>query len=470
MLSTVSPSTTPSLRLLAAAAAAALLGGCAATLPSVPPRSAPATPAAWSALPQAAAPLAGDPWRGFDDPQLNSLVREALAANTDVLSAQAQLRRARALRDAADAALKPVAGVSASASRSRTPPLPSSNAVKLGFDASWEADLFGANAHAAAAAAADAEAQAATLEATRLAVAGEVVLDYLQLRGTQARVKLAQANLAAQEETAQIARWRAQAGLATALDVAQAESAVEQTRAQLPPLAASAAQSRHALAVLSGRAPAELDALLSPTAALPAPPTGLSLDLPADTLRRRPDVHAAEAQWQAAAERVAQKQAERLPQVSLSGSLGWTAVSLASLGSSAAAASLLAGVSQPLFDGGARTAALQAQQASFEAAGFAYAASVRTALQDVEDGIAQLDATRGRLQALRSAERAAQDAALLATQRYASGIVDFQVVLDTQRTLLNVQDSAASAQTDWVSAHVRLLKALGIAPAQENGS
>jgi len=450
--------------------AAAVLAGCATQAPPGPPLAGIEAPAAWSAALPVAPTSAGDPWRDFADPLLQGLVADALAANTDVLSAQAQLRRARAARDAAAAALLPVLDASASAGRSRTPPLPTQNSFRAGFDASWEPDLFGANHHADAAAAADEQASAASLAATRLAVAGEVALGYLQLRGTQARLALAQANLVSQEETLQIARWRSQAGLATALDVAQAQSAVEQTRAQVPTLQSSAAQSRHALAVLTGRPPAALEGQLAQAASLPEPPTSLTLDLPAATLRRRPDVMASERQLQAAAERVAQRQAQMRPQLSLQGSLAWSALTLGSLGSNAAAASLLAGLSQPLFDGGARDAALRQQQATFDAARASYAASVLAALQDVEDSVAQLGAARQRLDALRSAEQAARDAALLATQRYASGIVDFQVVLDTQRTLLSVQDSAASAQTDWVSGHVRVLKALGIAPAEEKKS
>ncbi len=446
------------------------LGGCATRPPEVPAVGGVVVPEAWSTTLANTAPSA-DLWRGFADPLLAQLLNDALAANTDVLQAQAQLRRARADRDTAATALLPTLNASGSAARGRTPPLRTTNSFKAGFDASWEPDFFGVNDHLAAAAQLDAEATAATLDATRLAVAGELALDYLQLRGTQERLALARANLAAQEQTLQIARWRAQAGLATALDVAQAESSVEQTRAQIPTLQGSAAQSRHALAVLSGRAPAALDRQLNAAAALPAPPAGLGLDLPAATLRRRPDVMASERQLRAAAERVAQRQAERLPQMQIQASLAWTALSLASLGGSAAAASLGASINQPLFDGGRREARLLSQQASFDAAQQSYVASVLGALRDVEDSLSQLDAARQRLDALRSAERAAQDAALLATQRYASGIIDFQVVLDTQRTLLGVQDSAASALTDWVSGHVRVLKALGIAPAltvQEN--
>lgn len=455
-----------------AAAAALLLAGCATQAPTVPPLAGVAVPPAWSGGDTAApnpAPTSAL-WRGFGDATLDGLIADALAANTDIQAADARLRQARATRDAASAALGPTLNASASAGRSRTPPAGAGNSLKAGFDASWEPDFFGVNAHAAAAANADAEASAATLAATRLSVAGEVALDYLALRGTQARLAIANANLTAQQETLQIARWRAQAGLATALDVSQAETSALQTLAGIPTLQASAAQSRHALAVLTGRTPAALDSLLGPTAALPQPPAGLGADLPAATLRRRPDVLAAEQQLRAAAERVAQQDAASRPQLALQASVAWSALTLSGLGTQAAAASLLGSATQPLFDGGQRRATLSAQQAAFDAARASYAASVLAALQDVEDALAQLKAASERLQALRRAEQAAKDAALLATQRYASGIVDFQTVLDTQRTLLGVQDSAATAQTDWASGHIRVLKALGIAPPQEKTS
>ncbi len=450
-------------------AATLLLAGCATRAPEVTPLAGVAIPEAWSSGPTAAMPGAAL-WRGFGDSTLDRLIADALIANTDVLAAAARLRQARATRDAAAAALGPTLSATASAGRSRTPPAAAGNAAKAGFDASWEPDFFGANTHAAAAAEADAAASAATLAATELSVAGEVALDYLALRGTQARLAIAQANLAAQSETAQIVRWRAQAGLATALDVAQAETAVGQTRAALPTLQASAAQSRHALAVLTGRTPAALDGLLGPDTALPQPPTGLGADLPAATLRRRPDVLAAEKQMEAAARRVARQDAASRPQLALQASVAWSALTLGALGTQGAAVSLLGSATQPLFDGGQRKATLAAQQAAFDAARASYAASVLAALQDVEDALAQLAAGKDRLQALRSAEQAARDAALLATQRYASGIVDFQTVLDTQRTLLGVQDSAATAQTDWASGHIRVLKALGIAPPRETSS
>lgn len=420
-----------------------------------------AAPAAWSSpVPAGRTPLAGW-WRGFGDPLLVELVAAAEQANTEVRSAQANLARARALRDAAAAGLGPVLSASVSAQRSEGGGRAGSTLYSAGFDAAWEPDVFGAVGHGVAASDADARASAAALAATQVSVAAEVAMGYLQLRGVQARLALARENLALQEQTLQITQWRTQAGLASSIELAQARTAVEQTRAQLPLLQASAAQAAHALGVLTGQAPEALLPRLGIAAALPGPPAELEIAIPVRTLRQRPDVLAAEAQLQAAAERVAQADAERRPTLQLRASLAWDALTLGSLGSTAAARSLVASLAQPVFDGGQRKAQLAAQQAGFEAAQQAYTARVLAALQEVEDALVALEASRARIAALAAAAESARLAAQLAGQRHASGLVDFQVVLETQRTLLGAQDNLASAQTDWATDHVRLYKALG---------
>jgi NodT family efflux transporter outer membrane factor (OMF) lipoprotein len=447
-----------------AIAIAFALTGCATLAPRGAASGGVVVPDAWSASASAIAPGAlpeASWWRGFGDADATSLVEAALVANTDVGVARANLQRARALRDVAAAGLQPTVTASASAQRTRPTTAPGNgNLFDVGFDASWEPDLFGISGHAVAAAEADARSAAFALATTRVSIAAEVMADVVQLRGTQLRIALARDNLSAQEETLQITRWRQQAGLASSLEVEQARGAVEQTRAQLPALQATAAQTRHALAVLTGQPPAALETALAAQMALPDPPP-LASGLPAAVLQRRPDVQSSEAQMQAAAQRVAQADAARRPTVALRASLGWTALTLGSLGSSGAVSTLLASVSQPLFDGGQRRAQLDAQQAAFDAARESYRASVLGALRDVEDALAALEGARQRLMALREAESAAANAALLASQRYASGIVDFQTVLDTQRNRLSVQDARAGAQTDWVTGHVRLIKALG---------
>ena len=441
----------------------ALLGlaGCAVTSLAPPAPGAVDVPAQWST--GAVGSAVGDRWWAvFGDPLLTELVDAARRANGDVRSAQAALRRARALRDAAGAALKPTLDVSASAQRGRAAGAAATTSLfDAGFDAGWEPDVFGVNAHGLAAADADLRAQADTLAATRVSVAAEVAVAYLQLRGAQARSAIARDNLSAQRQTLQIAQWREQAGLGSSIEVAQARSAVGQTEATLPVLAASVAQFAHALAVLTGRTPAELVAQLDAPAALPAPPDGVALDIPARTLARRPDVRAAERALEAAGERVAAADAARRPTLQLRASLAWSALTLGSLGSTAAARSLLLGATQPLLDGGLRDAQLAAQQAAFDAAREAYRSQVLAALQEVEDALAAIAAARERVAALQGAVDAARLAALLAEERQKSGLVDFQVVLDTERNLLSVQDALASAQTEQAADHVRLVKALG---------
>jgi NodT family efflux transporter outer membrane factor (OMF) lipoprotein len=236
----------------------------------------------------------------------------------------------------------------------------------------------------------------------------------------------------------------------------------EQTRAQLPTLQTSIAQTRHALAVLTGQPPAALANLLAADGPLPQAGKELALSLPAETLRQRPDVRAAEFQVAGALARVAQADAARAPSFKIGGSLGLSALTLGGLFSAEAiAASLLASVALPIFDGGAGLATVRAQQAAFEQARLAYQTAVLTALKEVEDALVALRGDRERLLHLLQAADAATEAALLARQRYSSGLVDFQTVLETQRTQLNTQDSVAGAQADISADHVRLYKALG---------
>jgi outer membrane protein TolC len=188
----------------------------------------------------------------------------------------------------------------------------------------------------------------------------------------------------------------------------------------------------------------------------------LALSIPAETLRQRPDVRAAEHQVTAAQARLSQADATRLPNFALSGSLGLNAATIGSLtGSGAVVSTLLAGVSLPVFDGGALRAQVRVQQAALDQAHLAYEATVLAALTDVEDALVALRGDRERLLSLQQASEAASNAALMARQRYGSGLVDFQTVLDTQRSQLTTQDSVAIASADVSSDHVRLYKVLG---------
>ncbi len=451
---------------------AAVLSGCAA-LPAGKALPATPVPPAWSASsvpasdPAAPAPAAGTAaslatwWERFDDRQLAALVAQALESGTDVRSARAALAQARALRDVQAAGLSPSVAGSASAQRARSAGS-TANRFQAGLDAGWELDLFGGLRSAVAASEAELRVAEEDLSAARVSLAAEVALAYLDLRGAQARLAIARSNLEAQTETLQLAGWRVQAGLATSVDLEQARAAREQTAAQIPALETAMAQARHALAVLTGRPPDAAPAALAAAQPVPLPDAALALAIPAETLRQRPDVRRAEHRVSAALARVAQADAARYPSFRLGGSLGLSALTLSGLGSGAAvAASLLGSVSVPLLDGGAARAQVRAQEAALEQARVGYEAVVLAALQEVEDALVALRNDREQLVRQQAAAEAAANAALLARQRYASGLIDFQVVLDTQRTLLSTQDGVASSTMKVGADHVRLYKALG---------
>ncbi len=420
-------------------------------------------PAVWSnGVATASATSLADWWQRFDDPQLTALVTQALQANNDIRMAMAALQQSRALRDATAAGLLPTANAAAAAQRGKSGGNAPFNAYQVGFDAGWEPDIFGGVRAGVAAANANTGATAASLGNVQVSIAAEVAATFMELRALELRLGIARDNLASQEETQQIAEWRAQAGLTTSLDVEQARTSTELTRAQIPALEASIAQSRSSLAVLVGVTPEALQASLPPSTVVPAATDVLAFAFPAETLRQRPDIRQAEYNVSAAASQVTQADAARYPTFRLTGTLGLSALTLSGLGGSAAlATALLGSVSVPVFDGGALAAQVRGQEAALDQARIGYESVVLNALKEVEDALVTLRSSREQLATLRRAAEAAQNASLLARYRYNSGLIYFQSVLQTQVTLLQVQDSVANVQAAVGVAHVRLYKALG---------
>lgn len=441
------------------------LNGCALLNPIHPKSAAIEMPTQWSTSEAVAATNSTslkEWWLKFNDPLLVNLVEQSLLANTSVNSAKSALLEARALRDVAGATLMPTLDGSASARRSKSGKSNSVNNFTVGLDAAWELDIFGANKSGVAASEATTQASEANLGDVQVSIAAEVALDYITLRNAQARLEIANSNLKTQLETLQITEWRTQAGLVSSLDAEQAKVSAEQTRATIPPLQTSIEQMSHALAVLTGQPPAALLEQLLKASPVPQTNSHLALTFPAETLRQRADVRAAEYRVSADLAKLAQADAARLPNFSLSGSLGLSALTVGSLTSSSSVlSSLLANVTMPLFDGGSRRAKVRAQEAVLEQTRLAYKATVLTALQEVEDALVILRGDIDRLSRLKLASEAASNAALMARQRYDSGLSDFQTVLETQRSLLNTQDSVASVIADVSSDYVRLYKALG---------
>lgn len=431
-------------------------------------------PAGWNRLEQSAnadakAVATGDLsrwWVALNDRLLSQLVEEALSASPDLRSAKARLRQARAAGSIASAGRYPSVTASGSASRVASSEEAGSgasvNMFSAGLDATWEADLFGGVRRGIEAADADLASTEASLQDTRVSLVAEVALNYVEARTLQIRLGIARDNLASQTETLQLTKWRAQAGLVSTLDVEQARSNVEQTRAQVPALADSLSRAEHSLDILLGKTPGTLHARLSTDGALPSVPREIAVGIPADTLRQRPDVRSAERKLAAETARVGVAEAARYPSFTISGSIGLEALTLGAIGrSGAATSSLLGGIAAPVFNAGRLKSRVEQQDAVREQAEASYEKSVLNALQEVEDGLVSLALSRERGEALDTAVRSARNAAELARQRYSAGLTDFQVVLDTERSVLLVEDSLASTRADTVLSVIRLYKALG---------
>lgn len=450
---------------------AMLLGGCS-QLPAVgPDYQLPrlALPAGWTAtVPPAAqttADLAGW-WRQLDDPLLDRLVDDALAGSLDLRLAQARLRQARAARAQSVSGFFPALTASTAASRSKNAAvvsaLPERTLYDAGFDASWEIDLFGGTRRGLEAATADQAASAASLQNTRVSLLAEVAQNYVDLRSYQRRLAIARDNLASQSETLQITEWRNQAGLASSSDVEQARTNREQTRAGIPDLEVGLSAAENRLAVLLGRQPGALHGELLEARPLPTVQAALGAGIPADVLRRRPDLIAAERTLAAETARVGQKLAERFPSLALGGSFGWQAYSFAALGGSDTLLRAVSGsLAATLFDGGKLRSAVDIQSAVQEQALIAYQAGVLSALEEVENALTAYAASRQRVDARRQAADAARNAALLARHLYESGLADFQKVLETERTRLTAEDNLATAEATVLTSLIKLYKALG---------
>lgn len=405
-------------------------------------------------------------WTLLDDPILSNLVTRAVADGLDVRAAEARVREARARRAVAGADRFPTLTTSAVASRTRTRaqnvPQVTTNLYSLGFDASWEADVFGGKRRALEAADASLQAAQEDLRDVLVTLVAEVALNYTEVRAFQARVAIAQANLAAQTEIHDIVRWRLEAGLTTQLDVDQATFSLEQTRAQIPTLRAGLEQAKSRLAVLLGQPPGSLAEILAKPEPVPVAPLAVAVGVPAEVLRRRPDVRRAERQLAAQTAQVGVATAARYPNFALIGSIGLEALSLSNFFSAATRTAQLAGnASWTLFDAGRLRESVDVQSALQEQALVRYEASVLGALNDVENALIAYAEEQERLQSLQAAAAAAERASALARQQYTAGLIDFQSVLDSQRSVLSLQDQVASSRAETTSDLIRLYKALG---------
>lgn len=423
------------------------------------------------------APLAGglstgrpaklaDWWRGLEDPVLDKLVTQAISGNLDLQQARGRVREARARLAVAAADLYPGVQASSAVRRSRSSEEVGGGGTRgvytAGLDASWELDLFGGTRRAVEAVRADLQASEQDLGDVMVSLLAEVGLNYVQLRSTQGRLGIARENLKAQQESYDIARWRRQAGLTTELDVEQARYSLEQTRAAIPSLETALSEAQNRIAVLLGVTPGSLSRRLSTPGSVPVPPLEVAVGVPAQALGRRPDVRRAERQLAAQTARVGVAEAARYPSLSLLGSIGMESLSSGKLlSASARTASLGASLAWTAFDAGRNRQSVVVQDALLDQALAQYRATVLNALEEVENALTAFVKEQTRRQALLAGTEAAQRAVGLAQDQYSSGLVDFQVVLSAQRTLLSLQDSLAVSDGEVTADLIRLYKALG---------
>lgn len=448
----------------AALAAASLLAGCATVGPDYRPPSAGelGVPAVYD---QASPPTAGpgqiaDWWRRFGDPDLDAVVDKALAGNLDLAQSLSRLRQAREALMQSRGAQLPTLSASAGSSELFSVPGRDRSNLSLGGSAAWEADIFGGLRRGAEAAGADAEASYFDLAGVRVAVAAETASSYISLRQAQEQLALARDTLRISDDNLQIARWRVQAGLVSSLDEEQARTQRAQTAATIPSIEARLAAAGYRLAILTGEAPGAARALVERPAAIPLAPGAIAVGIPANMMRQRPDVRAAERALAASTARIGVATARLYPALRIGGEFSTSASAPGGL-FDLVTGNLFASLGQLIFDGGRSRSQVRASEAAAEGAFAAYRKTVLVALEDVENGLAATAAAERRESELAVALDAASNSAILARSQYRSGLTDFRTLLDAERSLLAARDGALAARADHALALVQLYRALG---------
>ncbi|EJN17820.1 efflux transporter, outer membrane factor lipoprotein, NodT family [Pseudomonas sp. GM79] len=406
-------------------------------------------------------------WQQFDDPTLNQLVSKSLEGNRDLRVAFARWRAARAIRDDVSNDNLPVvtSRVSSQQGKGQVPGQTESRVHQerydLGLDMAWEVDLFGRIQRQLESSDAQEDAAAADLYQLRVTMIAELVDAYGQLRGAQLREKIALANLKNQQDSRAVTVSLRDAGVGNELDVVRADARLAAVEATVPQLQAEQVRQKNRIATLLGERPNTLSVSLSP-AELPAIAKALPIGDPAELLRRRPDVLAAERRLASATAEIGVATADLFPRVSLSGFLGFTAGRGSQIGSSAARAwSLGPSITWAAFDLGSVRARIRGADANAEGALATYEQQVLLALEESENAFSDYNKRQQRLLSLIKQSESSRAAADLAAIQYKEGTVDYLVLLDAERERLNAEDAQALGETDQYRGIVAIYKALG---------
>jgi NodT family efflux transporter outer membrane factor (OMF) lipoprotein len=437
-----------------------LPAACAGPSPPVPPEAAVLPPLDWRTSPGPTAPADARWWQLFGDPVLSALVEQARANNVDVAIAAARVQEARAQERLARAQLVPSLDLAVGATDSRSlgalgTPVEATSVQPL-FQAAYELDLFGRIDQQVEAARQGFLASEAAADAATLSVAAATASGYVTLRALDTRLDILRETLASRAEALRIARDRAEVGYTSELELRQAEAEYEATAQLIPQAELLVSRQENALSLLVGDSPRAIERGVM-LAELRQPP--IPDGLPADLLRRRPDVAQAEFTLAASDATLAAARAQFLPQVRLTGSAG--AVLSSALGDPLALWSLGGSVLAPLFSGGRLEAQVETAGARRDQAAFAYRRTVLTAFREVEDNLAAVQRLREQRERLEAQRDAVAEALRHATNRYQAGYSSYLEQLDAQRALLNVELSLVQVESDQLNALVAINQAMG---------
>ena len=448
--------------------------GCTKVGPDYEPPEVP-VPDAWRAsvvddLSKGTSPLETW-WHQLDDPVLDELIEKAGKANLDLRIAEVRVREALALRGVASGARVPEVILDGGYTRIK----PTENGIapapndgnafsvhELGIGFNWEVDFFGRVARSVEAATAQLEASIEDYRDVLVLLYAEVASSYIDVRTAQARLDFAWSNVDAQKETLQLTRDRFNAGLTSALDVAQAESNLASTEAQIPTFETQVEFGLNRIATLLGEVPGAVNDLISDDRSIPDPDPSVTVGLPAELLRRRPDIRRVERQLASQTALIGVAKADLYPTFSLSGVLALESTDLGDLtDGNSVTWSFTPGLRWNIFSGGRIRNQIRVEEARTEQAYVTYEQTVLLALEEVENAMVAYEREKVRRNKLVEAVDATQRSVELVRTQYLSGLTDFQNYLDSQRSLFNQQDQLAASKGLVVQALVVLNRALG---------
>jgi NodT family efflux transporter outer membrane factor (OMF) lipoprotein len=401
-------------------------------------------------------------WEAFGDPVLNTLAQQVNVSNQSIALAESQYRQAQALTQLARAGYFPTVSAGAAFTRSKAAGENYSaiNQHQVSLNAAWELDLWGKVRRQVEGSTASAEASFADLQAMRLSMQTELALNYFQLQTLDAQKKNLNEAVGAYKKALALTSNRYNAGVVAKTDVAAAQTQLQSAQAQAIDVGVQRAQLEHAIAILTGKPPADFSL---PPWTFPQPQIKIPVVLPSDLLERRPDIASAERKMAAANAQIGVAKAAYYPSISLSGSLGYASAGLASLFTTPTFFWALGpmALATTLFDGGARNARTEQVMAAYDGTVAFYRQTVLAGFKDVEDNLATLRILDEEVQFQELAVKSASESVLLTTNQYKAGVVSYLNVVTAQTIALTNERAAITVSGQRLKAAVLLVKALG---------